>query len=103
MPKLLAFFIEVAALEAQRLRGVGHVMLVALEFGKERFALEGFDSLGQAVQPEAADSSSVACSANAPACGRARAIAAASTASPVASSKTRSMTLRNSRTFPGHE
>lgn len=45
--ELLAFLVEMAALEAEGAGGVGHVMVVALELGEKDFALEGFDALGE--------------------------------------------------------
>ena len=45
--ELLALFVEVAALEAQGARGVGHVVMMAAQLGEEHFPLEGFQALGQ--------------------------------------------------------
>jgi hypothetical protein len=45
--KLLAFLVEVAALEAKRFGCVRHVVMMALEFGEKRFSLERFDALRQ--------------------------------------------------------
>ena len=42
--ELLAFFVEVAALEAQGFCGVGHVVVMLLQYGEERLAFEGFDA-----------------------------------------------------------
>src|SRR5580693_6845577 len=45
--ELLALFIEVAALEAQRARGVGHVVMMSAQFGEQHLALERFQALRQ--------------------------------------------------------
>ncbi len=45
--ELLAFFVEVAAFEAQGAGRVGHVVMVAAQLGEEHFALEGFEALRQ--------------------------------------------------------
>jgi len=45
--KLLAFFVEVAALETQRLGRVGHVMAMPLQLREQRLALESFHALRQ--------------------------------------------------------
>ena len=38
--ELLAFFVEVAAFEAQGASGVGHVVMMAAQLGEEHFPLE---------------------------------------------------------------
>ena len=43
--ELLALFVQVAALEAQSTRNVGHMEIVAVDFGEENFTLEGFGAL----------------------------------------------------------
>ena len=43
--QLLAFFVEMAAFEAEGFRGVGHVVVVQLQFFEQGFAFEGFDAL----------------------------------------------------------
>jgi hypothetical protein len=43
--ELLAFFVEVAAFEAEGFGGVGHVVVILFQDGEERFALESFDPL----------------------------------------------------------
>ena len=43
---MLAFFVEVAAFEAEGAGYVGHVEVVALDFGEEDFFFEGFGALG---------------------------------------------------------
>ncbi len=40
--ELLALFVEVAAFEAEGAGDVGHVEIVAVDFGEKGFALEGF-------------------------------------------------------------
>ena len=45
--ELLAFFVEVAAFEAEGFRGVGHVVMMQLQFGEQSFAFESFDALGE--------------------------------------------------------
>ena len=45
--ELLAFFVEMTAFEAEGLRGVGHVMVVARELVDQQGALEGFDAFGE--------------------------------------------------------
>ena len=84
-PELLAFLVEVAAFEAQRFRGVGHVMAIALELGEKRFALEDFHALARAcLSARRAGCRSLhrrRCPARR--CGSARSIVAASTTSPV--------------------
>ena len=44
---MLALFVEVAALHAEGLGRVGHVIVVALEFEEKRFAFEGFNAIGE--------------------------------------------------------
>ena len=45
--ELLAFFVEVAAFEAEGAGDVGHVEIVALDFGEENFFFEGFGAFGE--------------------------------------------------------
>jgi hypothetical protein len=45
--ELLAFFVEVAALEAEGARGVGHVVMMAAQLGDEHIPLERFQALRQ--------------------------------------------------------
>lgn len=40
--ELLALFVEVAAFEAEDAGHIGHVEIVAADFGKEHFPFEGF-------------------------------------------------------------
>ena len=49
--ELLAFFVEVAALESQRAGDVGHVKVVALDFREQHFLFEGFGALGKCPLP----------------------------------------------------
>jgi hypothetical protein len=49
--ELLALFVEVAALEAQGAGDVGHVEIVATDFGEEHFAFEGFGALFKSSPP----------------------------------------------------
>ena len=44
---MLAFFVEVAAFEAEGAGDVGHVEIVAADFGEEGFALEDFGALDE--------------------------------------------------------
>jgi hypothetical protein len=44
--ELLAFRVEMAALEAQHLRRIGHVMMLPPELGEKRFTLELFHPCG---------------------------------------------------------
>ena len=43
--ELLAFFVEVAAFEAEGFGGVGHVVVILFQHGEERFAFKSFYSL----------------------------------------------------------
>ena len=45
--ELLAFLVEVAALEAEGAGDVGHVEIVAADFREKDFFLEGFGALGE--------------------------------------------------------
>jgi len=45
--ELLAFFVEVAAFEAEGAGDVGHVEIVAFDFGEENFFFEGFGAFGE--------------------------------------------------------
>ena len=53
--ELLAFFVEVAAFEAEGTGDVGHVKVVAADFSEEHFAFEGFGALDQSSLPRVAD------------------------------------------------
>jgi hypothetical protein len=44
---LLAFLVEVAALQAQGAGGVGHVVMMAAQFGKQHFPFKRFYALPQ--------------------------------------------------------
>src|SRR5882724_9612166 len=46
--ELLAFFIEMASLQAESFGGLGHMVAVSLQLGQQELALERFDALGQA-------------------------------------------------------
>ena len=96
-PELLALFVEVAAFQAQGAGGVGHVVMVAAQFGEQHFALERFHALRQAVRfpwPRRVRR----CARPA----RPDSLPPPVMVSPPESSRTRSTTLRNSRTLPGH-
>ena len=60
---MLAFFVEVAAFEAEGFSGVGHVVVILFQDCKQRFAFEGFDALGQDAADEGAGELRVAGSA----------------------------------------
>src|SRR5262249_6431045 len=45
--ELLALLVEMAALEAERTRHIGHVMMVALELGEQHLPLERLDAFGE--------------------------------------------------------
>jgi len=45
--ELLALFIEVTAFEAEGAGDVGHVKIVALDFGEQNFFFEGFGAFGE--------------------------------------------------------
>ena len=45
--ELLALFVEVAAFEAEGAGDIGHVEIVAADFGEEGFALEGFGAFDE--------------------------------------------------------
>src|SRR6266403_1486223 len=45
--KLLAFLVEVAALQAKSARDVGHVVMMAAQFGEQYFPLERLDAMRQ--------------------------------------------------------
>jgi len=45
--ELLALFVEVAAFEAKDSSYVGHVEIVAADFGKQHFPFKGFGALHQ--------------------------------------------------------
>jgi hypothetical protein len=45
--ELLALFVEMAAFEAEGAGDVGHVKIVAFDFGEENFFFEGFGAFGE--------------------------------------------------------
>jgi hypothetical protein len=45
--QLLAFLVQMAALQAQSARYIGHVVMMAAQFGEQHFPLEGFDAVRQ--------------------------------------------------------
>lgn len=45
--ELLAFFVEMAALEAEGFRGVRHVMVVFFKLRQNRLAFKGLHALGK--------------------------------------------------------
>ena len=45
--KLLTFFVEVTALQAQRLGCIGHVVAMPLELREQRLALESLHAFGE--------------------------------------------------------
>ena len=49
--ELLALLVEVAALEAEGAGNVGHVEIVAANFGEEDFAFEGFGAFDESSLP----------------------------------------------------
>ena len=49
--ELLAFFVEVAAFEAEGAGDIGHVEVVAAEFGEQDFFFEGFSALQKSSLP----------------------------------------------------
>ena len=49
-PQLLAFLVQVTALEAERFGGVGDVIVVVPQLRQNRLALEALDSLRQGAE-----------------------------------------------------
>ena len=97
-PQLFRFLIQVTALQAKSFRGQAHVLMAALQFRENHFALERLHAIGERAGASAVD-------ATVPpedAFGSAICTVARSTWPSVASSMSRSTILRNSRTFPGH-
>ena len=101
--ELLALLVEMAALEAQHLRRIGHVM--ALRLSSARSVSRSNTSTRSAsvpVEQDAADGGACGVSGRSrDACGKRALDGCRVDHVSAASSSTRSMTLRNSRTFPG--
>ena len=107
-PQLLALLIEVTALQSQSLRGIGHVILMLLQFRQNRLALKSFRAHRQRPRSRRHRQHRRQHPSR-PVPNSPRRPTTPTLPSPhqshrrAANNKIRSTTFRNSRTFPGQE